>query len=161
MTDGNLPESKNQPLNEDGDGAIALVQTSVQGYQGPLPPPQHLREYNDILPGLAKTIVDEMQREARHRREVELTVVKTSAKIHIWSPFLGIVVLLVVVVSALISIYLGHAPIAWLFGAAAVVGALGVLVHRMRQNNPTVNRRDFLVPTNVDGQPASKPEEKT
>ena len=118
-----------------------------------MPLPQHLREYDEIVPGLAKIIATEMQEEARHRRKIESTVINTSAKTHMLAPIYGIVIFLIAVVSVLVSIYLGQTPIAWLFGVATVVGAIGLLVRRMRQSQQGAERPEFLVPTSMDQQP--------
>ncbi len=44
----------------------------MQGWQGPLPPPAALEAFEKILPGSAKTIMDEFQGEAAHRRKLEI-----------------------------------------------------------------------------------------
>ena len=38
---------------------------------GPLPPPEQLAHYNEVVPGLAGVIVEEFQENAKHRRRVE------------------------------------------------------------------------------------------
>jgi uncharacterized membrane protein len=45
----------------------------TEEYAGPLPPPQILAAYENAMPGLGKTIVDEFLKEGNHRRQRELT----------------------------------------------------------------------------------------
>lgn len=51
-----------------------LSQNQVQfhaQYQGPLPPPKYLSEYESIQPGLAERIVTMAEKEQAHRQELE------------------------------------------------------------------------------------------
>ncbi|MFL9904724.1 DUF2335 domain-containing protein [Paraburkholderia fungorum] len=41
-------------------------------YSGPMPPPEHLAQYDKIVPGAARMILDEFQANSRHAREMEL-----------------------------------------------------------------------------------------
>lgn len=43
----------------------------MQGWQGPLPPPDALRAFEEVHPGAAGIIVSEFQTEAAHRRTHE------------------------------------------------------------------------------------------
>jgi uncharacterized membrane protein len=47
-------------------------------HSGPLPPPAVLRGYDEVIPGLSRTIVQEFQNEARHRRRLQ-TIGQTGA----------------------------------------------------------------------------------
>lgn len=64
-----LPER--QPTREEIDGSlVAYRQTRV--FRGQLPPPDALRAYEEILPGITSRLLDEVEREANHRRGAEL-----------------------------------------------------------------------------------------
>jgi uncharacterized membrane protein len=45
--------------------------TTVSGWQGPLPPPSALEEFERIVPGAAARIIKQFEDEAAHRRELE------------------------------------------------------------------------------------------
>jgi uncharacterized membrane protein len=55
-----------------------IVERKVQfamrtvSYSGPMPPPEHLAQYDKIVPGAARMILDEFQANSRHAREIEL-----------------------------------------------------------------------------------------
>ncbi|MDR0378899.1 MAG: DUF2335 domain-containing protein [Candidatus Accumulibacter sp.] len=53
--------------------AVAAAQVShmTAAFTGPIPPPEYLERYNQIVPGTAKIIVDAFERESRHRQELE------------------------------------------------------------------------------------------
>ena len=40
---------------------------AAQTFSGPLPPPESLREYDDVVPGLAREIIDQWKGETAHR----------------------------------------------------------------------------------------------
>lgn len=45
--------------------------TTLRAYQGPLPPPEMLEQYDRIYPGLKEHIVQAWQQQAEHRRGLE------------------------------------------------------------------------------------------
>jgi hypothetical protein len=50
---------------------VAIEQTGLASYNGPLPPPQMLGEFDRIVPGLSKQIVDMALSEQTHRHRWE------------------------------------------------------------------------------------------
>jgi uncharacterized membrane protein len=48
-----------------------LTITIAAAHAGPLPPPAMLREYNQVIPGLGDTIVNEFKSETSHRRKTQ------------------------------------------------------------------------------------------
>jgi uncharacterized membrane protein len=49
------------------------VALRMESFRGPMPPPEHLGRYDKIVPGCARTIVDEFQANSRHNRTMEVT----------------------------------------------------------------------------------------
>ena len=49
-----------------------MQSTRAEIYQGPLPPPEILKGYNDIVPNGAERILAVFERQAAHRMEMEL-----------------------------------------------------------------------------------------
>lgn len=60
-----LPPEAIREAAEKGTGLQVTISTA---YSGPLPPPAVMREFNEIVPGLPNILIDEFQRESRHRR---------------------------------------------------------------------------------------------
>lgn len=46
-----------------------VVEARTEQFKGPLPPPEILRQYNAIVPGAAKSIIDSFVNEGKHRRD--------------------------------------------------------------------------------------------
>lgn len=68
-----------KPSNSPADGTLPNQQsktvmhqrTTIAGWQGPLPPPGALEEFDRIVPGSAARIIDQFEKEAEHRRTLE------------------------------------------------------------------------------------------
>jgi uncharacterized membrane protein len=80
------------------NGGIQTMQQSVMmqasAWSGPLPPPEALARYNDILPNGAERIVAMVERQAAHRIEIESHVsrqqLKQSGRGQIYALIIGI-----------------------------------------------------------------------
>jgi uncharacterized membrane protein len=61
------PGARNVPA------AVAATQVShtSTAFAGPIPPPEYLERYDQIVPGAARIIIDAFDRESRHRQELE------------------------------------------------------------------------------------------
>lgn len=55
-------------------------------FSGPLPPPEALREYNDVVPGGAERILRMAEDQSAHRRQLESSVLRHDVR----SRYLGI-----------------------------------------------------------------------
>ena len=55
---------------------VRTVQTHIdESFSGPLPPPRHLREYDEIVPGAGREIIDMTREEQKHRHAIEQRLV--------------------------------------------------------------------------------------
>jgi uncharacterized membrane protein len=50
-------------------------------FSGPLPPPTLLDQYNKIVPGSAKTIIEMAEGQSKHRQELEKWALSTDASL--------------------------------------------------------------------------------
>lgn len=79
-------KKKDAPAPATGNGKVDLgviepklekiverkVEMHLAHYQGPMPPPMLLEQYDKIVPGCAKMIVDEFQANSKHSRHIEI-----------------------------------------------------------------------------------------
>lgn len=68
---------KSQPA-ENTESRLVPRQTHIQEiqFQGPLPPPKILQQYNEILPGAAERILQQFEKETQHRHALEGKIVE-------------------------------------------------------------------------------------
>ena len=70
-------------------------------FAGPLPPPEILAGYEEVLPGAAQRIFALTEGQAKHRQELERTIVVGGA----WRSWAGLVAGLIVALAFLIAAY--------------------------------------------------------
>lgn len=75
--------------------AVVHQQVVETTYQGPIPPPDQLREYDNLVPGAAKRIMDLFESQSRHRMDLESRVVKAD----VWRSWTGLLLGFIIAVS--------------------------------------------------------------
>jgi hypothetical protein len=50
---------------------VAMMATTVELFRGPLPPPDHFKGYEEVVPGGAREILNMAKREQRHRHRMQ------------------------------------------------------------------------------------------
>ncbi|EFP0252342.1 DUF2335 domain-containing protein [Salmonella enterica] len=87
------PEVLSRVLDTPKAQAIVL-----KHFQGPVPPPAMLKEYNDVIPGLANRLVELTEKEQSHRHNIESDNVEISRRGQIMS----FVVVLIIIFAAIL-----------------------------------------------------------
>jgi uncharacterized membrane protein len=117
------------------------VQAIQQTFSGPLPPPKVLKEYNEIMPGLAGIIVARANTEMEHRHSLEkhyadvdknyLSDETSNGRLGLWLAFfIGIFVLIIAGILA----WNGFAWQAVAVGGVDLAALVGVFVYGSRNN---------------------------
>jgi uncharacterized membrane protein len=109
-----------------------IVATSVT-FTGPLPPPDMLRAYDDIHPGLAAKIVEQFEEQGRHRRDLEHRVVTGNVRAQDRGQWLGFASFVSVVVAAVILGLAGHERVALAVVGMDLAGFGGLYVYGRRE----------------------------
>jgi len=63
---------------------VTAVMSAVYRFSGPLPPPEELAKYEQILPGSANRIISMAEQQSSHRQELEKTVIGANARTQTW-----------------------------------------------------------------------------
>ena len=101
--------------------AIAKVQaTATTSYSGPLPQPDDLARYDEILPGAANRIVTMAERQMTHRHMMESKVIPHEISLARWGVVSAVAVALGGFALAAYMAYLGESG----WGAAVATGDL-------------------------------------
>lgn len=98
----------------------AGVHAALEAFSGPIPQPEVLRDYEQVIPGLAERIVRWSEDEASHRRTMERSLVQLSWG-GLWSAFL---LALTTILGGMLLSWYGRSTV----GVIGVVGALAGLV---------------------------------
>jgi uncharacterized membrane protein len=106
-----------------------MAATQVQQFQGPLPHPDLLRQYNDIVPGAAERIIALAERQAEHRMTLEKIVIHGDTVRAHWGLVCGLVISLALLGSAIYMAAIGYAWPGAILGAFDIVALAGVFVY--------------------------------
>jgi len=103
---------------------VALQKVEATSFAGPLPPPQILIQYDQIVPGCAERIISQWEGQSRHRQELEKKVIDADIQQSKLGAFLGFVVSLVTIGAGIFLAYIGQP----MEGFAAIITALAGLI---------------------------------
>ncbi len=74
-------------------------------FSGPLPPPEIMKAYNDIIPDGAERILAMAESQASHRQELEKVVVKANSWHQVWGIVAAFAVTIIVIGAGTFLIY--------------------------------------------------------
>ncbi len=106
------------------NAAITKVEASSLSFQGPLPPPQILNNYDQIVPGSAERIISLWESQVRHRQELEKKAIESDIKQSHYGATLGFIIAIFAIGAGTFLAYIGRPT----EGLAAIITALVGLV---------------------------------
>jgi uncharacterized membrane protein len=136
---------RNPPSHPDSIPASEQKTLTQVAFTGPLPHPASLKEYDNVLPGLAERIVTMAEAEARHRhdmdketaRQNELIINKEFSERRTGQIF-GLCIGTLCLAACIVAIVLGAEKAAMVIGGATVVGLVTVfVVGRIKKDHPS------------------------
>lgn len=137
MADGPIPEQAKAALADlperERRAVLALIRIrSSQTWMGPIPPPEVLKGYNDLVPGSADRILTRMEKQSDHRMELEKMVVPQQVKQSSRGQWFGLIIGLAGLGVSLVMALTGHDVTAGIIGGTSVLGLVTVFVTGQR-----------------------------
>ena len=86
-------KTKNRPAERQADSVASqdkqtqMTVSATEVWAGPIPPPEALQKYEDLVPGAANRILEMAEGQTAHRIQIEKTVVRGDS----WRSFLGLI----------------------------------------------------------------------
>jgi uncharacterized membrane protein len=118
-----LPEAQQKAVK------AVLVGVSYQRHwQGPLPPPDILKQYNDAFPNGAERIFLEAQKQTDHRISLEKTVIPEEQKQSSRGQKFGLIICLSFLAACFTLVVLGHEVSGTIIGSIDIVALVTVFV---------------------------------
>jgi len=115
--------------NQHNPNSAFVKQTSMQAFSGPLPPPEILKRFDEVVPGAAERIIKMAEEQSAHRKELEKKVIESDISRSKWGQILGFVIAIVgLAVSALVAIY-GSAVAGGIIGVGTLASLVGVFMY--------------------------------
>jgi uncharacterized membrane protein len=103
---------------------VASMRTEQRLHLGPLPSPEQLAQYNQVLPGLAERIVAMAEKQSGHRQDIEGRVVRSNIRNATIGQFLAFVLGAGTIGGSIWLVSIGRS----LEGVSGVVMAIGSLL---------------------------------
>ena len=123
------------------------IQAMMRSFSGPLPPPEALERYNQILPGAAERIIVMAESQHAHRLDLEKHVITSNVSAQKLGTILGFVVAMTVVIGGMFLVHEGKSG----EGLAAILTALaslvGVFVYSKREQQKDLNKKTDALAT--------------
>lgn len=128
-------EQDKHPVEAQAQTELALEVGAIieQHYSGPLPPPQALERYNDIIPNGADRIMVMAEKQGAHRQELEKKALGTDSR----NSFLGIcsafiIGMSTIIVGGIVILY-DHEWSGGFLGFAGLFGLVYVFIYGTKQ----------------------------
>ena len=115
------------------DGSETLV--AIQSWEGPLPAPETLERFEAVVPGSAKTIIEEWQAETRHRRRFEHRSLLLQSFEQMSGRLLAFLFALAALALAGYAASIGAAWVAGIVGSGTIASVVWALVSSQRDKS--------------------------
>ena len=85
-----------------------MATATAQSFSGPLPPPQILEKYNQVVPDAAERIIAMAESQSKHRQSLEVTVIDSDIRNSRLGLHYGLIIGLATVIGGAFCIYSGY-----------------------------------------------------
>lgn len=110
-------------------------------FSGPLPPPEVLKKFDEVVPGAAERIIKMAEGQFAHRTELEKKVINSDIARSKYGQVLGFIIAIVgLFVSATVSIY-GNAITGGIIGVGTLASLVGVFMYGFRSREREISKK--------------------
>ena len=110
-------------------------------FSGPLPHPDHMKEYENILPGSADRLITLLEEEAQHRRQQATSRTKSNTKLEERGQFFGFLIAMTALIGGGYIMASGQSVWGAAVAISAVAGLSGVFIWKSRERNREFNKQ--------------------
>lgn len=120
---------QNKPDNK----AVVVAQYAAEAFSGPLPHPDILRKYNDVVPGAAERIIQMAENQSVHRKELEKKVIESDIARSKWGQILGFIIAIIGLIGAVVISIIGNAWAGGIIGLGTLGSLVGVFMYGSKE----------------------------
>jgi uncharacterized membrane protein len=125
---------------------IKVETTHAVTFAGPLPPPEVLERYNQILTGAAERIIAMAESQSSHRRELEKKVVNGNVFSQNAGMFLGFIIAMTAIIGGIWLASKGMTTQGLAAILAAIAAPAGVFVYAKHQQRDELDKKKPAAP---------------
>jgi uncharacterized membrane protein len=153
-SDLDLPIPKPPPITSSDEaipGQKSAISLERRAFFGPLPPPEMLKAYDIVQPGLAQQIFELAQTQAEHRMELEKAVVFGDGRRSWVGLLLGFIIACLFLGSSTYIIVQGHDLAGGILGGSGLVSLVSVFIYGTNaRSKERAEKRDALLGRGAD-----------
>jgi uncharacterized membrane protein len=112
-----------------------------RSFSGPLPPPEALARYNDVVPGAAGRIIAMAEKQQEHRQELEQRVVFSNAETQKHGLHLGFVIAMTAILGGIWLISIGKETTGLVAIVTAIASLVGVFVYGKSEQKKELEKK--------------------
>lgn len=125
LADPDIPKDKKDKIIR---AVLGVSIRKASSFSGPIPPPELLKGYNEVVKDGAERIVIMAEKQSNHRMQLEDHAIKEELKQSRLGQVFGFILGIVGLVLAAILAILDHEAIAGIFGTTTILGLVTVFV---------------------------------
>lgn len=131
-----LPVDKREKLKR-------IIHVKSTSYSGPLPHPQMLLDYDDILPGGAERIFTQFEEQGRHRRKQEDRLVKSQTKESNRGQIMAFTLAIIFALLSFIAAIYGHTWYASIVGGSTLISLVVAFLGGKKTQNKDLEDKEI------------------
>ena len=121
--------------------SIDVERHSAEFFAGPLPHPDILRKFNEVVPGSAERIIHMAEEQSAHRKELEKMVIVSDISRSKWGQILGfILAVLGLAVACIVAVY-GSAIAGGIIGIGTLASLVSVFMYGNKSRNEDTEKK--------------------
>jgi uncharacterized membrane protein len=110
-------------------------------FSGPLPPPEYLAKYEQVLAGSANRIICMAEQQAAHRQHLEKTIVESNAGIQKWGLGCAFVIAMTAIIGGIWLSFRGMSGAGLTSIITALAALVGVFVYGKHQQKEELKEK--------------------
>ena len=134
----------------------AVVASAMYRFSGPLPPPEELAKYEQILPGSANRIISMAEQQSAHRQSLEKTAINANAMTQRWGLICAFVLSMTAICGGIWLSARGMSGAGLTSIIAALAALVGVFVYGKSQQKKELNEKQQALTEPPDNAPNPK-----
>lgn len=123
----------------------SVISHAEMTYSGPLPLPQHLEKYEDVCPGAADRIIAMAEGQAKHRQEMESTVIQANGRNSTLGVLIGGMVAVLAIVYGAHIIESGYEISGYVTMFVPLATLVGIFIYGKRENRKELIEKQKLM----------------
>ena len=118
--------------NNDAQGkkkALGILIHQGSSFSGPLPPPEVLKRFDEVVPGSAERIIKTAEGQFVHRTELERKLIESDIVRSKWGQILGFIIAIVGLLGAVVVSIFGSGVVGAVIGVGTLASLVGVFMY--------------------------------